>query len=536
MRGTEVFGVEEGVGQTPPDDAGAAVGADAAVPPEEDLLRLQGISKSFPGVRALSNVHLEVRRGEVHALLGENGAGKSTLMKILSGAYPRDTGEIFWEGQKVEIRTPKDAQNLGIGIIYQEFNLVPQLSIAENIWMSREWYRNRTLRLIDWPEMYRQTQQLLDELHLPLDPRRPVHGLGVAHQQMVEIARALSLNARLLVMDEPTSALTSTEIQQLFEIIRNLKARGVSVIFISHHLDEVFEICDCGTVLRDGEFIRSVDLKDISQEALIQLMVGRAVDQQYPKVTARRGGEALRVEGLTRSGVLHDIHFTAYTGEILGIAGLVGAGRTELMKAIFGADPVDHGEIFVFGKPLKEHTPEAAIRAGMGLLPEDRKQEGLVLLLSLQQNISMASLDRLTGPNGLLRLKEERAQTDDYIKKLRISAPGGFQLAQNLSGGNQQKAVLAKWLASQSRILIFDEPTRGIDVGAKVEVYHLMNTLVENGAAVIMVSSEMPELLGMSDRILVMREGGLAAELDRSEATQEKVLAAAMGVSKNGSN
>lgn len=498
------------------------------------LLRLEGISKSFPGVRALHNVHLEVRRGEVHALLGENGAGKSTLMKILSGAYSRDAGEIFWEGQSIEIRSPKEAQEIGIATIYQEFNLIPQLSIAENVWIGNEPYKNKQLLLIDWQEMYRRTQQLLDELHLPLDPRRPVIGLGVAQQQMVEIAKALSLNAKLLIMDEPTSALAEAEILQLFTIIRKLKERGVSVIFITHHLDEVFQICDRGTVLRDGEYIRTVDLKASQEEELIQLMVGRSLNQQYPKVPSRRGQEALRVENLTRAGVLNQVSFSAYTGEILGIAGLVGAGRTELMKAIFGADPIDQGKIYVFGKAIKEHTPEASIRAGIGLLPEDRKQDGLVLILSVLQNISMASLDRLTGKNGLLRLKEERAQAREFITRLRISTPGYDQQVQYLSGGNQQKVVLAKWLASRSRILIFDEPTRGIDVGAKVEVYNLMNNLVENGAAVIMVSSEMPELLGMSDRIIVMRQGSLVAEFERSEATQEKVLAAAMGVSNNG--
>lgn len=493
------------------------------------LLRLTGISKTFPGVRALNNVHLEVRRGEVHALLGENGAGKSTLVKILSGAYTRDSGEMIWEGRRVELRTPREAQKAGIGIIYQEFNLVPQLSIAENVWIGREPHLNETLHLIDWQKMYRQTGQLLEELHVPLDPRRPVAGLGVAMQQMVEIARALSLDARLLIMDEPTSALAEAEIQQLYTVIRKLKARGVSVIFISHHLDEVFEICDRGTVLRDGEFIDTVDLRQSSPEQIIQLMVGRSLDQQYPKVPGQRGQEALRVEHLNRRGVLQDISFSAYTGEVLGIAGLVGAGRTELMRAIFGADPVDSGRVYVFGREVQIHSPEAAIHAGIGLLPEDRKQEGLVLLLSVLQNVSMASLQRLENAAGLLRLDVERSQVKDFIQKLRIATPDVDQKAQNLSGGNQQKVVLAKWLASRSQILIFDEPTRGIDVATKVEVYTLMNNLVQNGVAVIMVSSEMPELLGMSDRILVMHEGRLTAEFDRQEATQEKVLAAAMG-------
>jgi ribose transport system ATP-binding protein len=507
--------------------------AEATVAGEPVLLRLEGICKSFPGVRALRNVSLEVRRGEVHALLGENGAGKSTLVKILSGAYTRDAGEITWDGRKFAISSPREAQDLGIGIIYQDFNLVPQLSIAENVWMSREPFRNRRLQLIDWPEMRRRTQALLDELRLPLDPRRPVAGLGVAHQQMVEIARALSLDARLLIMDEPTSALTDTEIAQLFNVIRRLKARGVAVIFISHHLDEVRAIADRGTVLRDGEYIATVEIADTPEEEIIRLMVGRTLEQQFPKVAARRGAEALRVEGLRRAGTLYDIGLAAYTGEILGIAGLVGAGRTEMIRAVFGADPVDAGRVFVSGREVRIDSPHAAIRAGMGLLPEDRKQEGLVLLLSVLHNVSMASLDRLTS-RLLLRRGDERKQTRHYIEMLHIATPGLDQQVQYLSGGNQQKVVLAKWLASRSKVLIFDEPTRGIDVGAKVEVYNLMNSLVKDGVAVIMVSSEMPELLGMSDRILVMREGRIAAEFSRQEATQEKVLAAAMGAVSNG--
>ncbi len=501
-------------------------------PPANDsdgFLRLVGISKSFPGVRALNNVHLDVRQGEVHGLVGENGAGKSTLMKILSGAYSMDEGEIYWQGQKVEIRKPKDSEELGIAIIYQEFNLVPQLSISENIWLGREHLRNQVLMLMDWKKMHQKTRDLLGELNVEIDPTRPVFGLGVATQQMIEIAKALSLNARLIIMDEPTSALSSTEIEQLFSVIQKLKKRGVSIIYISHHLDEVFEICDRGTVLRDGNYIATIDPKKTTKDQLIQLMVGRTLDQQYPKVIAKRGEPALVVENLNSRGLLKDISFTAYTGEILGIAGLVGAGRTELVRAIFGADSIDSGQITVFSKQINIDSPQAAIRAGMGLLPEDRKYEGLVLKLSVKQNISMASLDNIKK-RGFLQLKVEKIRTMDFINKLRIITPSIEQEVQNLSGGNQQKVVLAKWLASQSRVLIFDEPTRGIDVGAKVEVYNLMNNLVENGVAVIMVSSEMPELLGMSDRILVIHQGGIAGILNRQEATQEKILSAAMGV------
>ena len=501
---------------------------------ENYLLKLQGISKTFPGVRALKNVHLEVRKGEVLALLGENGAGKSTLMKILSGAYQRDAGEIFWEGRRIEIDNPKAAQDLGISIIYQEYNLVPQFTIAENVWMGREKFINTSLGLINWQEMYDSTQKLLDELHLDLDPHTPISGLGVAQQQMVEIIKALSQDARLLIMDEPTSALTETEINHLYDTIRSLKSRGVSIIFISHHLDEIFEICDRGTILRDGEFIKTIDLKLSQRDEIIQLMVGRSIDQQYPKIVSQRGEEALKVENLRVPGTTQDVNFTAYTGEVLGIAGLVGSGRTELVRAVFGADKPVHGKVFVFGNEIQIKSPRTAIRAGIGFLPEDRKQQGLVLLLSVLQNVSLASLFKLRGKSGLLRLRAEKEQVENIVSRLRIATPGVNQLVQFLSGGNQQKVVLAKWLASQSRVLIFDEPTRGIDVGAKVEVYNLMNQLVESGAAVIMVSSEMPELLGMSDRILVMHAGAIAAEMTRSEATQEKVLAAAMGADKNG--
>ena len=514
-----------------------------------ELLRLEGIGKSFPGVKALDNVHLDVRRGEVHALLGENGAGKSTLMKILSGAYTRDSGEIYWEGRPIEIRNPKEAQDLGIGIIYQEFNLIPQLSIAENVWIGREPLSTPSLRLIDWPEMYRCTEELLKDLHLDLDPRQPVAGLGVAQQQMVEIAKALSLNTKLLIMDEPTSALTEREVEHLFAVIRRLKGRGVGIVFISHHLDEVKKICDRGTILRDGAYVQTLDLAGVSEDHIIRLMVGRTLDQQFPKVPSRRGQEALRVEGLRRRGTLHDttvegmqtkgglsdISFSVYTGEILGIAGLVGAGRTELMRCVFGADPIDSGKVWVFGREHRIKSPQHAIEAGIGLLPEDRKQQGLVLKLSVRENIALASLKQLVA-RLLLRLKDEAKQADQYVQSLRIRTPGTYQQVQFLSGGNQQKVVLAKWLASRSKILIFDEPTRGIDVGAKVEVYNLMNSLVEQGVAVVMVSSEMPELLGMSDRILVMHKGRITAELARDEATQEKVLTAAMGGEQVGTN
>lgn len=494
----------------------------------KEFLRLVGISKSFPGVRALDNVHLNVRKGEIHGIVGENGAGKSTLMKILSGAYTKDEGEIFWQGEKVEINKPKDSENLGIAIIYQEFNLVPQLSISENLWLGREPLISKNPSIINWKKMHQDSEELLQEMNLDIDPRRPVEGLGVASQQMVEIAKALSLDAKLIIMDEPTSALSKNEVDQLFSVIQKLKEKEVSVIYISHHLDEVFKICDRGTVLRDGTYVATIDPKKTTKDQLIQLMVGRTLDQQYPKIKSKRGVELLRVEGLNRMGVLKDINFSAYAGEVLGISGLVGAGRTELVKAVFGADPIDSGKVYVMQKEIASNSPQSTIRAGMGLLPEDRKYEGLVLKLSVKQNVSMSSLDKLIK-RGFLQLKIEKLRVNDFVSKLRILTPSIEKEVQNLSGGNQQKVVLAKWLASQSKVLIFDEPTRGIDVGAKVEVYNLINKLVETGAAVIMVSSEMPELLGMSDRILVMHQGQIVAEFSQEEATQEKILSAAMG-------
>ena len=495
----------------------------------EELLRLVGITKKFPGVNALTNVHMQVNKGEIHALLGENGAGKSTLMKILSGAYTLDEGEIYWEGKPVTIRDPKRAQELGIAIIYQEFNLIPQLSIAENVWIGREPRANNALRLIDWDLINNSTQALLEKLNLSLDPRQPVEGLGVAEQQMVEIVKSLSLDAKLLIMDEPTSALSETEIQQLYKIMRDLKSRGVSVIFISHRLDEVFEICDKGTILRDGEYIDTVTIGEVTTDDLVRLMVGRTLDQQYPKEFFTPGEKALEVTNLNWGDQLRDINFYARTGEILGIAGLVGAGRTELMKAIFGAVRVDSGEVSVFGKKAHIRSPKDAIDAGIGLLPEDRKQEGLVLLLSVADNISLPSLKGLLGKFRLIDLNAEKNIIKEFVRKMRISTPSEDQGVQYLSGGNQQKVVLAKWLASQSKVLIFDEPTRGIDVGAKVEVYHLMNELVRQGVAVIMVSSEMPELLGMSDRILVVHNGEIVDEFLRPEFSQEAILTAAMG-------
>jgi ribose transport system ATP-binding protein len=491
----------------------------------EQMLVMRKITKTFPGVVALSEVDFDVRRGEVHALLGENGAGKSTLMKILSGVYTKDSGEIFFRGQRVEFTTPRQAQLAGIVTIYQELNQVPQLSITENIFLGSELNRGA---LIHWSEMHRQARSLLARLRLDLDPRTLVSALGVGRQQMVEVARALHHRADLIIMDEPTSALSLTETEDLFSIIRELKQQGVSIIYISHHLDEAFSISDRITVLRDGKAVITRDTRDMNMESLIGLMVGRTLSEQFPKEPAPIGPEVLRVSGLSQGSRLHNISFSVHAGEVLGVAGLVGAGRTELVRAIFGADPIDAGHITIDGKPVNVRSPHDAIHHGIALLTEDRKQQGLILKMTLRDNTSLSVLDRLTSTLFTNRARET-ALANKYIQELSIKTPGVLQSVMNLSGGNQQKVVLGRWIATQPRVLIFDEPTRGIDVGAKVEIYKLMNRLAREGVAILMVSSELTEILGMSDRIMVIREGRVTGFLTRAEASQERIMALATG-------
>jgi ribose transport system ATP-binding protein len=488
---------------------------------------MRHISKQYPGVRALDDVSLTVRKGEVHALLGENGAGKSTLMKILAGAQPRDGGDILINGQPVTIDSPQKAMELGISIIYQEFNLVPYLSAGENIFLGRE-PRAALPGFVDFKTLYREAQQVIDRLGVRLDARTPVNRLSVAQQQMVEIAKATSRKSQIIVMDEPSATLTEHELQSLFALIRQLKAEGVSLVYISHRLEEVFEVCDRATILRDGHWIATEDVKDLNRETIIRLMVGRELKEAIPKVSVEPGPPALAVKHLNRAGVLHDLSFTVRKGEILGIAGLVGAGRTETARALFGADPIDSGTIELFGEPVKIRSPQDAIRHGIGLVTEDRKQQGLVLGMAVRENNTLAHLDALSTL-GFIRRREERQVAEKYRADLGIKTPTIEQTVQNLSGGNQQKLVLAKWLFTGSKVLIFDEPTRGIDVGAKSEIYKLMNELAAQGVAIIMISSELPEVLGMSDRILVMHEGRIAGELSRAEATQEKIMHLATG-------
>lgn len=490
------------------------------------LLEMRGIGKSFPGVRALDGVDFELRAGEVHVLLGENGAGKSTLMKILSGAYRPDEGEIRIGGEPRRIATPHHAQALGISTIYQEFNLIPHLPVSANIFLGRE--PRRAGILLDRRAMRNQAGIALRELDVALDPDSPVSALGVAEQQMVEVAKALSLEARILVMDEPTSALTDTEIANLFGIVRRLRDRGVGIVYISHRMEEIFEIGDRVTVLRDGRKVATHALGAVTVKELVRDMANRELTEHFPREVVEPGPPVLEVRDLTTRAKLRGVSFILRRGEILGVAGLLGSGRTELARAIFGADPIQSGEVLVRGRPCRFRSPRAAIRAGIGLLPEDRRQFGLVLPLSLKRNVSLPNTNRVY-PRGLLRPGEERRLAEECVDGLRVKTPHINQATANLSGGNQQKVVLGKWLARRSDIFIFDEPTRGIDIGAKVEIYRLMNRLTREGAGILMISSEMPEVLGMSDRILVMREGRLAGEFKRAEATQEAVLGAALG-------
>jgi ribose transport system ATP-binding protein len=491
------------------------------------FLELRGIVKQFHGVRALNGVSLDVRAGEVHVLLGENGAGKSTLIKVLSGAYAPTSGEIRVDGRLVRFRHPHDAQALGISTIHQEFNLAPDLSAAENICLGREPMLNRALGLVDRRALMRRARQVLDSLDLPVPADTKVSDLGVAQQQMVEIAKALSLESRLIVMDEPTAALTSRESGRLFAAIRELKGRGVAIVYISHRLDEVRALGDRATILRDGALVSTVAVADTPVDELIRLMVGRELRDKFPKANVEPGEDVLRVEHATRAGVLHDVSFHVRRGEILGLAGLVGARRTEMARAIFGADPLDGGRILVHGTRVAIESPEDAIRHRIALIPEDRQRQGLLGSMSVRENITVSSLVRFARA-GVVDIGAERAHAYSFATSLRVATPDLERQVIYLSGGNQQKVVIAKGLSTDADLFLFDEPTRGIDVAAKVDVYELMGDLVRRGAAILMISSELPEILGMSDRILVMRDGRVAGEFERRDATEERILECAV--------
>ena len=485
------------------------------------ILNIEGISKSFPGVKALDSVSFQIERGTIHALVGENGAGKSTLIKILAGIYHAEEGKVLLNGNCAVFRTPHESRMAGIAVVHQEVKLAEPLSVTENLFVGNLMMRGR---LVDWKEMRRRAAETIQNLGVDIDVDAPVESLTVAKKQIVEICRAVNMNCKLLIMDEPSATLTDRELDIMFGIVKKLRSEGITIIYISHRLDEVFNLADNVTVLRDGKHVSTQPVSSVSREKLISLMVGRELGQEYPKIAATAGDVILDVRNLCRRGVLHDISFSVRKGEVLGISGLVGAGRTELARAILGIDRIDAGEIYVRGKKVHYRSFREAIHDGFGLIPEDRKLQGLVQIFSVKRNICMVSIDKIIR-HGIVREKLETQYAEEYAHKLRVATPTLDTQVQYLSGGNQQKVVVAKWLLQNSEILFLDEPTRGIDVGAKAEIYGLINVLVEQGRTVIMISSEMPEILGMCDRIVVLHEGKKMGELLREEATQEKIMA-----------
>ncbi len=488
------------------------------------LLRMEGIYKSFPGVQALSDAKFELDYGEVNALVGENGAGKSTLMKILGGIYHKDAGHIFLEGKEVEISNPHMAQRLGISIIHQELNLMPHLTVAQNIFIGRE-PRAKIPFVVDDKTTNQEAERLFKMLNLRLDPTIKVADLTVAKQQMVEIAKALSFNAKILVMDEPTAALTETEIDELFSIIRQLRQKGVGVVHISHRLEELKQISDRVTVMRDGKYIDSLLTKDAPIDQIISLMVGRTIYETSPELPEKPNQEVvLEVRNLNHGRVLRQVNFSLKKGEILGFAGLVGAGRTEVARAIFGADPFDSGEVYIKGEKVHIASPGDAVAHGIGYLSEDRKRYGLALGMDVKENIAMAAMKKFLNAFGWMNFKKATVRGQEMVEALNIKTPSLEQQVKFLSGGNQQKVVIGKWLTADTDILIFDEPTRGIDVGAKSEIYKLLNDLAHQGKSIIMISSELPEILRMSHRVVVMCEGRVTGILNASEATQESIM------------
>jgi rhamnose transport system ATP-binding protein len=494
--------------------------------PSEPIVELIGISKQFGAVQALRDVDLNLYPGEVHALLGENGAGKSTLVKLLAGIHRPDTGAIRIGGKEVELHSPAQARNFGIAVIHQEPTLFPDLNVAENVFMGRH-PRDRFGR-VAWQKMYQEVEHLLASLDVHLNVYTPVQGLSVADQQLVEIAKALSLQSRVLIMDEPTAALSAHEVHELFTIVKQLRERGVAILFVSHRLEEVFELAERVTILRDGMRVSTTPIAELNTEEIIRQMVGRELETLYPKSDVEPGEVILDVRHLTHKGEFEDVSFQLRQGEILGFAGLVGAGRTEVARVIFGIDRADAGEIRIGGKPVQIHSPEAAMKYRIAYVPEDRRQHGLIMDFSIVRNMTLPIL-RQTSLLGLVNQQREREIAKDYSAQLQVRSAGIDQLVKALSGGNQQKVVLAKWLITNPSVLILDEPTRGIDVGSKAEVHRIISELARKGLAIILISSELPEVLAMADRVLVMHEGRIAAEFTHAEADQEKVMFAATG-------
>lgn len=493
------------------------------------ILELKNISKTFPETHALKGVTVDFYQSEVHALMGENGAGKSTLVKIIAGAQKMDPGgEVFFQGKKAEINSPQNAINLGISVIYQEFNLIPELTIAENIFLGEE--PKTKLGTINWPILYKKSSELLSTLKIHLDPGLKVKDAGVAQKQMVEIAKALSLNAKIIFMDEPSAALTENESQNLFAIIKELKEKKVTIVYISHRLEEIFSIADRVTVLRDGEWIGTKNITELNMEKLIQMMVGREIQERYPSRNTKVTNEAiLEVKNIQQGSKLKDISFTLHKGEILGFAGLVGAGRSSLARVVFGADPKEKGEIYVKGNKADIKSPKDALKAGIALVPEDRREEGLIMEMSLGNNITLGNLNDVCKNKFIINHKKEKNVIEHYINELNIKASSHHQNVRFLSGGNQQKVVIAKWLFIPSHVIIFDEPTRGIDVGAKHEIYNLLNKLVSDGIGIIVISSELLEIMGICDRIIVMHNGKFTGTLNKNEFSQERILKLATG-------
>lgn len=489
------------------------------------IIEIRHISKRFEATQALDDVSLDIYPGEVHALIGENGAGKSTLIKILTGIYRPDQGKILLDGKPIEVRNSQEAQAYGIAAIYQEPMVFPDLNVAENIFIS---HRDRG-SIVRWRKMYEDAEAILAKLDVKLDVRQPARGLTLAAQQAVEIAKAISLDVRVLIMDEPTASLSAHEVDLLFKLVRSLRNRGVAILFIGHRLEEVFRIADRITVLRDGKLISSAPRSEVTSEKVIRDMVGREVEEFFAKSKAQRGELLMSVRGLSKENVFHNISFDVYRGEVLGFAGLIGSRRTDVALALFGVEPADEGEIILEGQPQQIHSPEQALRLGIAYVTEDRHQLGLTLPMTIAENVTLPTLQRYLSRLGLVRHRAELMTAEEFRQRLSIRAPSVEMPVAQLSGGNQQKVMLSKWLNTRPKLLILDEPTRGIDVGAKAEVHHIINQLASEGLAIILISSDLPEVLAMSDRILVMREGRQMGIFDRAEATQEAIMAAAMG-------
>lgn len=492
----------------------------------EYVLELRGITKTFPGVKALDRVHFRLRPGEIHALMGENGAGKSTFIKVITGVHSPDEGEIYFRGQKVEIGNPKEAQDLGIAAIYQHVTGYPDLTVTENIFMGHEKVQKGTGKLL-WREMHAEAKRLLNELGANFSPKTEMGLLSVAQQQIVEIAKALSTKAKIIIMDEPTAALTARESEELYRITERLRDQGTSIIFISHRFEDMYRLASHVTVFRDGQYIGDWKVKDISNHDLIVAMVGREVTQLFPQKKSNQGKEILRVEGLSKMGHYADVSFTLHEGQVLGLTGLVGAGRTEVCQSIFGITHYDGGKIYLDGQVVKIDKPQDAMRLGIGYLPEDRQKEALLLEWGIGENVTLSALDQLAS-KGWLNPKREKSLAKALLEKVQVKANSIFDLASSLSGGNQQKVVIAKLLATKLKVIILDEPTKGVDVGAKSAIYEMINELAQQGYGIIMVSSEMPEVIGMSDQVVVMREGRVTKIFDKEEVSQQAILRAAM--------